>query len=425
MDGSFVSSSPDCTEMSGCAPSTPRQRLWLRNATVACQHSGWRPRTGVDLLLEDGRVLDPALAGAADGPATVTRDASHLLLIPGFLNGHTHSPEVLARGRVPNAPLEEWLADSYRGLDVLQAERLERAIAIAAQEMRASGAVAVTDHLRQRPHTVQAITTAVQAWLRSGLDARVAINLRDQQLAAHEFQSVETLVALAGRCIATLGAARVGLGPSAPQRCSDALVRAMTGLARESGAFLHMHVYETRDNVRDCEALYGRSAVAHLDALGFLGPQTELVHGVHLADEDLRRMAAQQTTLVHCPLANMRLGSGIAPVARALRLGVPVRLATDGAGSNDAQNMLEVVKMTSLLSRLLPERADWLTPEQALALASGSAALTPGSGARAIGFDLRAPCFAETSTDELIARLVFAAPDSAICWHAGQDAPAA
>jgi 5-methylthioadenosine/S-adenosylhomocysteine deaminase len=388
----------------------------LQGATVACEGSHWQPRRGIDLLVADGvlREIDARALPPADRSVLDIVDARALLLVPGFINGHTHSPEALGRGRATDATLDDWLPHAYEGLDALGPEGLTRAITLAAGEMIASGTVAVTDHLRQRPQSSATIVAAARAWQRTGLQARVAINLRDQDLPADVAQSAAELLAMAREALDTLGPHTIGLGPSAPQRCGDALLQAMAALARERGSFLHTHVNETRANAADCEARYGRSTIAHLDRLGYLGPTTELIHCVHVSDDDWRRLADTGTRFVHCPLANMRLGSGIAATMKAHRAGVDVRLATDGAGSNDAQSMLEVVKMSCLLSRLRPEANEWVSPERALSMATGRASLGTGQPAHLLAFDLNAACFADARDEELVARLVLAAGEPAI-----------
>lgn len=411
--------------MTGPLPSAhldARSSYLLRGATLASPHTAWQPQRGVDIWVQDGCIqamgdLGDAVLWRTDG-TTVPKviDARALLIVPGFVNGHTHSPEVLGRGRATHATLDEWLPQAYTGLDQLSSQRHANAIALAAQEMAASGTVAVTDHLRQRPQTARQLITAAQAWQRTGLQARIAINLRDMDIPAPVAQSAHELLDVAEQCLDTLGPTIIGLGPSAPQRCSNALLRTMAQLSEQRGTFLHTHVSETAANARECEAMYGRSPIAHLESLGYLHPRTELVHCVHVSDEDWQRMAAHQATLVHCPLANMRLGSGIAAVMRAYRAGVRVRLATDGAGSNDAQNMLEVVKAACLLSRLRPQRDEWLSPELALAMASDHQSLHIGAPAHLLAFDLNAPCFAEAQDSELLARLVLSANTPQLVW---------
>ena len=388
--------------------------LLFRNATLLPGGTDWAPRPGQDLLLRDGRIVAIGPALAAPGIARILPGTS-LLLLPGFRNGHTHSPEALFRGRATTARLDAWLAAAYGdGADSLDETTLLNAVRMGAADTIRGGGTGVTDHLRQIPQRLEAVAAAARAWAETGLSCRIAPMLRDRALPhGLEAQPLGALLELAAACL-SMGQDGVvmGIGPSAPQRCSDALLRGLHRMVRAAGGFLHLHVCETAQDAAACRALYGRSAIAHLDGLGLLGPETELAHGVHLDDEDLARLAGSGTVLVHNPLANLRLGSGTAPIARALARGVRVRLGTDGAASNDSQSMLEVTKMACLLPRATRPEEEWPSPEEALAMATAGATLAPGEPADLLAFDHGAPAFAGSRPPEIAARLVLAARET-------------
>jgi guanine deaminase len=383
--------------------------LLFRGATLLPGAGDWRPRPA-DLLLADGCVVS---LDAREHPADAqVLDASHLLLLPAFVNAHTHSPEALARGRAPMERLDGWLGVQYAaGEDRLPAEDIRRAILLCAAETIRGGAVRVTDHFRQSPQTRETVAVAAAAWGESGLRARLAVMLRDLPSPSGT-PSMDMAACLAlGEALLRdpPPGAEIGLGPSAPQRCSDGLLRGLSALRQAYGGFIHLHVCETALDRARCLERYGRPAVMQLEALGMAGPAAEYAHCVHLDDDELERMAASGTLLVHNPLANLRLGSGIAPVARALARGVRVAIGTDGAGSNDTQDMLEAAKLALLLPRAGRPDSEWPTPEQVLAMATGGAALVPGAIADLIAFDLAAPAFVRAAPHEIAARLLLAA----------------
>jgi guanine deaminase len=385
--------------------------ILFRNATLLAGGADWAPRPATDLLLADGRIAATGTALLAPDGAEVI-EAAHLLLLPAFANAHTHSAEALARGRAPMARLDEWLGAQYaEGEDALPAAEIRHAILLAAAECIRGGAVRVTDHFRQIPQTRAAVAAAAAAWGESGMHARIAVMLRDLPSPGRPAPPPTTEMLEVARNILRdppPGAA-IGLGPSAPQRCSDALLAGIGVLAREHGGFVHLHVCETALDATRCQDRFGQPAVMALEALGLAGPHVEYAHCVHLTDPELDRMAATGTLFVHNPLANLRLGSGIAPVARALPRGVRVGVGSDGAGSNDTQDMLEAAKFAMLLPRAGRPDAEWPTPEQALAMATGGARLTAGESADLIAFDLRAPAFVRARPGEIAARLLLAA----------------
>lgn len=376
----------------------------FRNATLLPGGGDWAPRHS-DVWLRDGRIAEPF-----EGAEEVA--AEHLLLLPAFINAHTHSPEALARGRAPMDRLDGWLARQYAaGEDRLDHARIREAILLSAGEMVRGGAVQATDHFRQIPASVEAVATAAAAWADSGIRGRVAMMLRDlPSPGAPTPPDTDAMLAAARALLRNPPpGAEIGLGPSAPQRCSDALLAGVAALAREHGCFVHLHLCETAQDAERCRERFGTHPVVALAALGLAGPHVEYAHCVHLADAELDVMARDGTLFVHNPMANLRLGSGIAPVARAAARGVRIRIGTDGAGSNDTQDMLEAAKLAMLLPRAGRPDSEWPSAETILGMATGQAALAPGAPADILALDLRAPAFAHARPDEIAARLLLAA----------------
>jgi guanine deaminase len=371
----------------------------------------WSPRR-TDLLAAGGRIaaIGPGLAGP-DGAEVL--DGAALLLMPAFVNAHTHSPEALARGRAPRARLDAWLTAAYgAGEDALPPDAIAAAIRASAHDAIRSGAVSVTDHFRQIPPNAEAVRAAAEAWRGTGLSARVAVMMRDRASPPGTTPppGADVLLPLADALLRDPPpGVEIGLGPSAPQRCTDALLAGLAETARRHGAFLHLHCCETAKDAADCRVLYGRSAIAQLAALGVLGPRTELAHCVHVDDADLDLLAATGSVMVHNPVANLRLGSGIAPVARALRRGVRLAIGTDGAGSNDSQDMQEAAKLAFLLPRAALGEEEWPEHGPVLAAATGHAVLATGARADILAFDLAAPAFAGARPAELAPRVLLAA----------------
>ena len=384
--------------------------LYFRNATLLHGGTDWTARTGANLLIEAGRI---AAIGAQPPPqGAEVIDATNLLLLPAFANAHTHSPEMLRRGVLPMADQVEWLTDAYGGgLDALSDADITSAIRLCAYECVRGGAVAVTDHIRQAPPRAEALIAAAQAWAGTGLRAKIAMNARDRVAGGVPVLPTDTVLGILETLLRAGLPVRFGAGPSAPQRVTDEFLQRATALSRAHGGFLHMHLCESAQDAATCLALYGESAVAHLHRLGVLGPDWELPHSVHVSDADLALIAASGARIVHNPVANLRLGAGIAPIARALAAGIDVRLGTDGAGSNDAQSMLEAAKFALLLPRAARPAAEWPTPAQVLRMATGGAVLAPGAEADLIAFDLTASAFLGDGGD-LPARILLAAREA-------------
>ena len=399
-----------------------RMRFFLRGATVLPGATDWAARTHTDLLIEDGIVAAMGTDLAAPEDAIEIRTES-LVVMPAFDNAHTHAPEMLGRGVLPMASQPEWLTRAYAdGRDALSDADITRAIRLCATETVRGGAVSVTDHFRQVPVRAAAVRVAARAWADTGLRARLAVNMRDRTAEGGGLIGVPgavppmptgALLAMMEDLLREGAAVPLGIGPSAPHRVTDDLLVGAAALARAHGAFLHMHLCESIEDAAACRALYRVSAVAHLDRLGVLGPGVELVHAVHVDDDDLALIARRGATVVHSPVANLRLGAGVAPIARALRHGVRLRMGCDGAGSNDSQSMLETVKGALLAPRAIWGAAEWLSPVQVLDIATAGARLAPGAPADIVAFDATAPAFTAPVTD-WSARIVLAARETDI-----------
>lgn len=378
--------------------------------------------TGGTLLLNDGtgRVLDRGelyIAGStiaavgsgaerleADYAADTALDATGMLVMPGLVNAHYHSSDALVRGAAPGMPLEVWSPFTDAG----RLDRTPREVYVSAQlgalEALASGTTAVLDHLRLSPAlTEDGLDAAARAHLDAGVRTAVAPVLSDLPVAETipiELAELPPHLAQAatatrqppgeqlGVCAAFLARwagrdlrVRVLVGPSAPQRCSDALLESCAALAARYGTGMHLHVLETRVQRYTCQRRYAGRTIEHLAALGVLGPRTSLVHAVWATDDDLDVIASTGTTVVHCPTANLRLGSGIARVPEMLRRGVRVALGTDGPGCNDSLNMVTVMKAAGLIHTLASaDHTTWPAPDALLRMATHDAAAVLGYG---------------------------------------------
>lgn len=324
----------------------------------------------------DGGVIR---AVGPDGGATSSGqdvlDATGAIVLPGFINAHTHSPETLARGLVDRVRYEDWIGTVWPALDALTPAQIRVAVLLGCAEMLRSGTTAVVDHFRQTPLTPEAVRAAVAAYREAGMRARVAVMLRDRVMPSWAGRQVGDLHSL---CTAIMdehgrahGLVSIMLAPSAPHRCTDALLSMVAAMSVERGIHVQMHVDETRTQRDEAISIYGHSSVRHLESVGLLDRRVSLAHCVWVDDEDLDLLAKRDATVVHNPVSNLRLGSGVAPVPDMLRRGIAVALGSDGAASNDGQNMLEVMKMASLLpgARGFSERP---TVPDILAMTTGS-----------------------------------------------------
>ncbi|WP_291043100.1 amidohydrolase family protein [Herbiconiux sp.] len=394
-----------------------------------------------------------ALAGDADAPRSIV-DATHLLITPGLVNAHTHSWEILVRGTSDPLPLEIWTLLSYppTGVEPLPERLIYLRTMVAAIESLLGGTTALLDDVGelpdQSPSTIAQVYAAYDAaGIRAtctgvGIDVPIVDRLpfADEVLPAEILRasresmppSADVQDAYFGFCAAaralTTGRPRLrfAVAPSAPQRVTDELLVRAAAEARAEGEVLHLHLLETRAQQTLARTRYaGRTIVEHLDELGVLGPNVTLAHGIWLTAGDLELIAASGATVVHNPLSNLKLGSGVLGWRALHDAGVRVALGTDGASSNDTMRMLDVVKATAGLHTLTdPDYRTWPTVDEVLHAATVAGAraagwgdevgsIAPGRKADLVLYDLTAGT-AFTPLNDAAQQLVFAENGSSI-----------
>lgn len=314
-------------------------------------------------------------------------DGRNKLLLPGFINAHTHSSEMWQRGAIPPRPLELWIAELY-DFTPLEVEQIYLSALGTAVETLLSGGTTLVDHLVLIPgRELETIAEAVRAYRQIGIRAFIGPLIQDQSIGSsipsggkriqHEpyFRSTAETLDLMQEAVEKFHRPDEGINmmvaPTGIQLCSDALFEGCIDLSDRYTLGRHAHLLETRAQQLLAHEKYGCSAVEHLKHLGFLNARTSLAHCVWLTDADSTILAASQSTVVHNPLSNLRLGSGIAPILRYRQAGVNVTFGCDGASSNDSQDLLEAIKIGSILHNTTDfDYRLWITPREAIEMAS-------------------------------------------------------
>ncbi|MBD3880940.1 amidohydrolase [Phormidium tenue FACHB-886] len=351
----------------------------IRGALVA-QAQGYET---VDVQIEGDRIS--AIAAYLEPIGTVI-EANQKLLLPGFVNAHTHSSEMWQRGLISPLPLELWLAELYDSK--FKPEQIYLSALHTAAETLLSGGTCVVDHLPLIPgQEMETIAAAVSAYRDIGIRAFVAPLIQDKTLPAsvptggHEMQyepylhSAEETLAMLQQAVEKFHQPEAGIylmvAPTGAQLCSDDMLEGCVEFSDRHSLCRHTHLLESRAQKLLAEEQYGCSAVEYLKRLGFLGARTSLAHCVWLNDDDITLLAATRSTVVHNPLSNLRLGSGIAPLLQYRQAGVNVSFGCDGAASNDSQDLLEAIKIGSILHNVTDfDYRHWITPRQAIEMAS-------------------------------------------------------
>ncbi|MEH2271416.1 MAG: amidohydrolase [Nostoc sp.] len=338
----------------------------------------------VDVQIVDGAITAISPSLQVIGTAI---DGKNKLLLPGFFNAHTHSSEMWQRGIMSMFPLELWLAELY-DFAPLDPEQVYLSALGTAVETLLSGGTSVVDHLVLIPGLeLETIAIATRAYKEVGIRAFIAPLIQDESLTAgmpsgesaqtHEpyFRSAAATLEIIEEAVRQFHRPDEGVNilvaPTGIQLCTDALFEGCTELSDRYNLCRHSHLLETRAQEKLAEEKYGCTAVEHLKRIGFLSNKTSLAHCVWLNDADIAILAETQSTVVHNPLSNLRLGSGIAPILKYRQAGVNVTFGCDGASSNDSQDLLEAIKIGSILHNITDSNYQhWITPRQAVEMAS-------------------------------------------------------
>ncbi len=334
--------------------------------------------TGHALIVDDGRIVALLPASAADAtyaPRTKCAFPTHVLL-PGLVNAHTHSAMTLLRGIADDVPLKPWLEQHIwpREGRFVSPEFVFDGTLLAAAEMLRGGVTCCND-MYFYPDA------AARAYEAAGMRALIGAPVLDFPTPYAADADAYLTRGLAARdAFKHAPLLTFALAPHAPYTVGDAAWERIVMYARQLDLPIQTHLAETRDEVATALASTGMTPLTRLDRLGATGPGFIAIHAVHVDSADIAVLAAQGCHVVHCPASNMKLASGIAPVAALLDAGVNVALGTDGAASNNRLDILSEMRLASLLAKVATGDAAAVPAATALRMATLN-------GARALGLD--------------------------------------
>lgn len=334
------------------------------------------------ILIKDGCIAAITAAQPKDiSLSTQVISAQGMAVIPALVNAHTHLSQTFMRGLAAGRPLLRWLKELIWPLqNAMSEEALELAALLGLAENTRCGAGIVVDHhkITHAPAFTQAVIRAAR---QSGLRVTVARAWSDRGVGAESPQAIlEELEAWYDQCnpgdLVTCAS-----GPLTPWRCSAETLQTTHHLAKQHRTFTHIHVSETAEEVATTQKETGLRPVSWLDSLGILDEHCQIVHAVWVDEGEIALLAEKHAPVVHCPVSNAVLGSGIAPIKAMLQKGITLRLGTDGPASNDTQDCFENLKMALCLGRASSLDATFLSPRQVLNMATASEGLTVGQPA--------------------------------------------
>ena len=297
-------------------------------------------------------------------------------LLPGFINLHTHAAMSLMRGIADDLPLMDWLQNHIWPAEqrFLTEEFVESATLLASAEMLKGGITCFNDMYFFADAAIAAAKKTGQRMM-AGITvlefptnwAPDASTYLEKGLAIRDENRSDPRI---GFCLA----------PHAPYTVSNATFERIFTLSEQLQLPIHLHVHETADEINNSLREHGVRPLTRLERFGLLSPNLIGVHAVHLLPDEISQLAYFGCHIAHCPNSNLKLASGIAPLAALNNAGVNVGLGTDGAASNNRLDLWSEMRTASLLAKGQSGDPTAISAHQALAMATLN-------GARALGLE--------------------------------------
>lgn len=297
-----------------------------------------------DIAIHNGRISGVGVVGR-EGSFDRVIDAADCVVLPGFVNTHTHAAMSLFRGYADDLPLMEWLNTKIWPIEEkLTAEDVYWGTMLSILEMIKSGTTTFADMYFFMEDVARAVEqTGIRAVLSRGM---IGLGPNADLAIAESTSLVKNWQGKGSGRITTM------LGPHAPFTCPPDYLKKVITLSEKLGVGIHIHLAETLREVADVEKAYGQRPVDLMDSLGLFDRPVLGAHLVHVTEREIAILLDKKVGVAHNPQSNMKLASGIAPVAQMLAKGIPVAIGTDGASSNNNLDMIEEMRTASFLAKL-------------------------------------------------------------------------
>ncbi len=335
-----------------------------------------------DIAIVDGRIAGLGARSdlvAQHGEPDEVLDASGRYVIPGLINAHTHTFQSALRGLGDGYGLSEWRTRLTQPAYMhLTAEDAYWFTLLGCLENLRSGVTTVVN-FQAYPNDFEACRLVAKAFGESGLRGLLAKSFYASGARAGLLSDRESVMADLERVFAELngsfeGRVRFCVGPPNPMRAPADWIQGVHEISARHESGLHIHIAEAPEDAQEARAHFGTSELAYLGSLGVVDSRFQAAHCVWIDPEDIPLMVRHGGNIVHNPVSNMYLGSGIADVPAMLAASVNVALGSDGPASNNNQDMFAAMKAASLLQKVAHVDAALIPPGVALEMATRNGA---------------------------------------------------
>ena len=298
-------------------------------------------------------IKDDLIVGIDSKPddfiANKTIDGKERLLVPGFINSHTHSYMSLFRNCADDLPFDDWLFKKILPLEEkLTGEDAYWGTLLSCLEMIQSGTTCFLDmHMFKDKIVRAACDSGMRAVISRGLtgsysagaieDGGKLHDALDEMKNYHSANDDDRITFF--------------LAPHAIYSCDARYIKYILDIASQFSLGIHIHISESKKEVSDCIEKYKQTPVEFLQKLGLFKHHTVAAHCVHLTDNDINILTENHVNVATNPISNMKLGNGFAPIPKLLKAGVNISLGTDSSASNNSLNMFRELSMITLIHK--------------------------------------------------------------------------
>ncbi len=333
-------------------------------------------------------------------------DAKKNPVLPGFVNTHTHLFQTLYKSLLDDLALLDWLPNIYKLSANIRMEDCYYAALIGCIELIKTGCTCILDE--NYPYARETTDGVLKAFDEVGIRGTVARGHFDRDLwklgtpfIEETDKQVKDTTSLIKKWEGN-ERVRVWFSPNWAPYCSDELIAKVCDMAEKYHVGVSMHLHEVKSEVQRWKGITGYSPIQYYynKGINILNSNLIAIHCVWVDNKDIEILKETGANVSHNPVSNMYLGSGVSPVPEMIAAGIPVGLGTDGAASNNCQDMIEVIKTTALLHKVVSLNPTAITAEKVLEMATidGAEALgledeigsiEPDKKADLVLFDLR------------------------------------
>ena len=336
----------------------------------------------INILIKDKDIIQVSEKAIEQTPDMAILDLGGNLIVPGFMDCHTHLDQSFGRGIYDNLHLTQWLLTMTHHFDLTE-EQTYMATQLACIEAIKSGTTTVAEMASAGDH----VDAAVQAIADSGLRADVCLAIGDFQEGDNPApdkttnQVLDELRNLYKRWHGTCdGRITTRVSPVGLPACTEEFIRGARDLANELGVGIHAHNCEGETETANAYERFNCSEVEAYEKFGMLGPDCQLVHNIWLTEHDMDLIAEYDCSVITCPSTNTKITDGMPPMPELHKRGVNIAIGCDGESSSGTYDMLQEARLVSLLGKVHSYDAAMFTAEETYQMMTKN-------GRKAIGFD--------------------------------------